>query len=72
MFRLSLSDDETTQLFKWTQEIINKFIYRKGGNDNYELLRRKLEDIRKAGINQEQRIWEEIKEVRTRADNAHK
>ena len=61
MFRLSLSDDETTQPFKWTQEIINKFIYGKGGNDNYEPLRIKLEDIRKDGINQEQRIWKEIK-----------
>ena len=60
------------QPFEWTKIIIDKYSYgTKDQIDNYETLRLKLQDIRKAGVDHEQAVWKEINEVRDRANAAH-
>ena len=58
--------------YEWTKVVIEDYTYGKEKRiDKYEPLRLELRDIRQAGIDEEQEIWKEIKEVQARADNAH-
>ena len=60
------------QPFEWTKIIIDKYSYgTKNQIDNYESLRLKLQEIRKAGVDSEQEIWKEINQVRDKANAAH-
>ena len=60
------------QPFEWTKIIIDKYSYgTKNQINNYESLRLKLQEIRKAGVDSEQEIWKEINQVRDKANTAH-
>ena len=58
--------------FEWTDQILRQYSY--GSKDaiaNYETLRLQLQDVRKAGHDKEQALWDEIKRLYNEANERH-